>query len=207
MQEDVERSRPTPRKKPQGGRGLPAARPRCPMPDWDWVDEAGWESFPASDPPAIAPARARTGTAAAGAHRDSSTVLDPAEAGALREALDDEYRAWAICDRVVRDFGPERPFVNIRAAEARHIEALRTLFRRYGLAVPESAWPGRVPRYANLREACAAGVEAATENGALYARLLRSSRRPDILAVFRNLQRASERHLPAFRRCLGRDRG
>lgn len=136
------------------------------------------------------------------------SLLDDTERQALYEALDDEYQAWATYDQVIRDFGPERPFTNIRAAEARHIEALRTLFARYGLVMPENSWPNRVPRFASIREACAAGVEAEVANGALYARLLRSTARQDILAVFRNLQRASqERHLAAFRRCLGRGPG
>ena len=60
-------------------------------------------------------------------------------------------------------------------------------------------------RYASLKEACAAGVTAEIANGALYQRLLTSTKRPDILAVFRKLQEASqERHLPAFKRCFER---
>lgn len=136
------------------------------------------------------------------------SVLDDAEEQALRDALDDEYRAWATYDQVIRDLGAERPFINIREAEARHIEALRALFQRYGLQIPENTWPGRVPRFASMREACEAGIAAEIENAALYERLMRSTNRQDILAVFDNLRRASqERHLPAFRRCATRGAG
>ena len=135
-------------------------------------------------------------------------LLAASEIEALREALDDEYRAWATYDQVVRDFGEVPPFSNIRTAEARHIEALCTLYARYDLAVPENPWPGKVTRYASLQEACAAGVAAEIENGALYERLLASTQRPDILTVFRNLQEASQqRHLPAFQRCAERSAG
>jgi hypothetical protein len=135
-------------------------------------------------------------------------VLDEAEIRVLHEALDDEHKAWATYDQVIHDFGPERPFINIRDAEARHIEALRSLFERYGLKVPENPWLGRVPRFASLREACNGGIQAEIANSALYDRLLRSTSREDILAVLRNLQRASqERHLPAFRRGASRGRG
>jgi hypothetical protein len=131
------------------------------------------------------------------------TILDDIEQQALHDALDDEYRAWATYDQVVRDFGPKRPFTNIREAEARHIAALRTLFQRYELEVPENTWPGRVPHYASAREACGAGIKAEIANAVLYERLMRCTSRQDILAVFGNLQRASqERHLPAFRRCV-----
>jgi hypothetical protein len=127
------------------------------------------------------------------------------EIEALREALDDEYRAWATYDQVIVDFGQVPPFSNIRDAEARHIEALRALFARYGLAVPENPWSGKVARYPDPHAACEAGVAAEIENGALYQRLLASTQRPDILTVFRNLQEASqERHLPAFQRCVER---
>jgi hypothetical protein len=128
--------------------------------------------------------------------------LNETEIRALEEALDDEYRAWSTYDQVIRDFGEVRPFINIRAAEARHIEALRALFSRYRLDIPENPWPGKVTRYASLQEACQAGVAAEIENGALYDRLLATTQRPDILTVFRNLREASqENHLPAFRRC------
>jgi hypothetical protein len=134
--------------------------------------------------------------------------LTAPEMEALHAALDDEYRAWATYDQVIADFGEMPPFGNIREAEARHIEALRGLFDRYGLPLPENPWPGKVTRYASLHEACAAGVAAEIENAALYERLLASTRRPDILTVFRNLQEASQqRHLPAFRRCAVRGAG
>jgi hypothetical protein len=135
-------------------------------------------------------------------------TLNEAEVRALHAALDDEYRAWATYDQVIADFGEAQPFSNIREAEARHIEALRALFLRYALAVPANPWPGKVTRYANLHEACEAGVAAEIENAALYERLLASTQRPDILAVFRNLQKASqERHLSAFQRCVERGAG
>jgi hypothetical protein len=127
------------------------------------------------------------------------------EVRALQEALDDEYMAWSTYGQVIADFGEVRPFTNIRDAEARHIEALAALFARYGIALPANPWPGKVPRYASVREACEAGVAAEVANAALYDRLLASTARPDILAVFRNLRAASqERHLEAFRRCAER---
>ena len=136
------------------------------------------------------------------------TDLTPEEISALHEALDDEHRAWATYDQVIRDFGDAPPFANIIGSEARHIEALCTLFDRYGLPVPANPWPGKVTRYPSLQAACEAGVEGEVANGALYERLLASTRRADILNVYRALQEASqERHLPAFQRCASRGGG
>jgi len=133
------------------------------------------------------------------------STLDESEISALHAALDDEYQAWATYDQVIRDFGLVRPFSNIRDAEARHIDALLGLFERYGVPVPTNPWPGRVERYPSLHEACVAAVAAEIANAALYARLLASTTRPDILAVFGNLQEASQqRHLRAFQRCVER---
>lgn len=132
--------------------------------------------------------------------------LSDREITALHDALDDEYQAWATYDQVIADFGEVMPFVNIRDAEARHIEALLLLFRRYGLVVPDNPWPGKVPRFASLREACEAGVAAEVANAALYERLLAATPRSDILTVFQRLQEASQqRHLPAFQRSASRD--
>jgi hypothetical protein len=135
------------------------------------------------------------------------SLLSDTEIRALREALDDEYRAWSTYDQVLRDFGDVRPFNNIREAEGRHIRALAQLFERYYLTMPENPWAGNVPHYKTLREACQAGVAAEIENAGLYERLMASTERHDILEVFGNLQEASqERHLPAFRRCVERGR-
>jgi hypothetical protein len=123
----------------------------------------------------------------------------------LREALDDEYHAWATYDQVIADFGEVAPFLNIRDAEARHIEALRVLYRSFGLQMPENDWPGRVERYPSLQAACEAGVAAEIANAGLYDRLLAVPVRPEIAAVLQRLRQASQdRHLPAFRRCAER---
>jgi hypothetical protein len=131
--------------------------------------------------------------------------LSTKEISALHEALDDEYKAWATYDQVIDDFGPIRPFINIRDAESRHIDALLQIFNDYDLTAPSNNWVGRVPRYEDVQAACAAGVEAEIENGELYGRIIESTAQPDILAVYSNLRDASqERHLPAFQRCLER---
>jgi len=141
----------------------------------------------------------------AGAVALEAGMLTEAEIRALDEALDDEYRAWATYDQVIADFGEVPPFSNIREAEARHIEALCTLYARYGLPVPGNPWPGKVERYASLQAACEAGVAAEVANGEMYERLLGATRRPDILTVLRNLQAVSQqRHLVAFQRCAQR---
>lgn len=128
--------------------------------------------------------------------------LSENEIEVLTEALNDECRAWATYDQVIRDFGAMRPFTNIRDAEARHIEALHTLFIRNGLTVPENPWPGKVEHYASPQAACEAGIAAETANGEMYDRLLGATQRPEILTVLRNLQEVSQqRHLPAFQRC------
>lgn len=130
------------------------------------------------------------------------------EVRVLTEALDDEYRAWATYDQVISDFGEVRPFINIREAEARHIQALLALFASCGLAVPANPWPGKVERYNSLQAACEAGVAAEIANGEMYARLLGQTQREDVLSVLRNLQEASQqRHLPAFQRCAHRGAG
>lgn len=134
--------------------------------------------------------------------------LSEAEIHALHEAMDDEYHSWTTYDQVISDFGEVRPFINIREAEARHMGALRTLFMRYGVPVPENTWVGRVDRYPDIHAACEAAVEAEIANGEMYERLLTQTTREDILTVLGNLQAASQqRHLRAFQRCVQRGAG
>ncbi len=131
--------------------------------------------------------------------------LNAAERDALAAALDDEYKSHETYRQVIRDFGAVRPFINIVEAEARHISALLALFEHYGVAPSENRWEGKQPRFASVHAACVAGVQGEIENVALYDRLLRSTRRVDILDVFQSLRSASQdRHLPAFQRCAQR---
>lgn len=135
-------------------------------------------------------------------------LLSPLEVAHLSAALDDEYQARATYAQVIADFGDVRPFSNIVEAEDRHAQALIAIFERYGVPVPDDTWPGRVPRYGSLREACEAGVAAEIANAGLYDQLLSGTDRSDIREVYENLREASqERHLPAFQRCAERDAG
>jgi hypothetical protein len=134
-------------------------------------------------------------------------TLSAKEVDGLLKALDDEYKAWATYDGVIRDFGEIRPFINIRGAEGRHIDALVALFRAYELTPPANSWPGNVERFDSVRSACAAAVQGEIDNAGLYERLLQSTDRPDIQRVYRNLMDASQkRHLPAFQRCMERSK-
>ncbi len=136
-----------------------------------------------------------------------SNMLEHAERMALEAALDDEYKSHAAYDQVIRDFGPQRPFINVVEAEARHISALLGLFDKYAIAAPANRWAGSAPRYASIAEACTASVQGEIDNVALYDRILGSTRRADILDIFQALRAASqERHLPAFQRCAARIR-
>jgi hypothetical protein len=132
----------------------------------------------------------------------SAGELSESEIEALGMALDDEYKAWSVYDQVIADFGAVRPFTSIQQAEEKHIAALVTLFDRYGLSVPANEWPGNVPSFDTLTEACEAGVQAEIENAALYDQLFSMVDNRDIIRVFTSLQQASlTKHLPAFERC------
>lgn len=134
--------------------------------------------------------------------------VDEKTIGALREALDDEYKARATYQSVIDRFGPVRPFVNIIEAEERHANALLRLFERFGMEPPKDRWAGQVPAPSSLAEACKAGVEAEIENAAMYARLLAQVSDTRVRDVLTRLQQASQqRHLPAFRRCAERRSG
>lgn len=131
--------------------------------------------------------------------------LSVQEHQALAEALDDEYKSHETYQQVIHDFGPVRPFINIVEAEARHISALLALFAKYAVPPPANRWAGQAPCFAGIHEACVAGVQSEIDNVAIYDRLLRATKRSDLLDVFHALRSASQdRHLPAFQRCAQR---
>lgn len=126
----------------------------------------------------------------------------------LRNALDDERKAEAVYRAVIEKFGEIRPFINIIDAERRHSAAIERQMQRLGLDVPVNQWEGKVEAPASLAAACEMAVQAEIENIALYDRLIPGIGDQAVRKVLQNLQDASRNnHLPAFRRCLAREKG
>ena len=133
------------------------------------------------------------------------TAVTDTTAAVLAEALDDEYKARATYRNVIEKFGPIRPFINIVEAEDRHANALLRQFARLGLQPPADAWAGNIEAPTSFKAACEAAIAGEIENAAMYDRLLAVVDDPIVRDVLLNLQDASQnRHLPAFRRQLGR---
>jgi hypothetical protein len=128
---------------------------------------------------------------------------NPGVLAAMEEAIQDEYRAELIYQKVLDDFGSVRPFVNIINAEVRHSQSLASLYLSRGLPVPESRWSATdIPGYPSVIEACQAGVRAEIENAEIYAKYMDLDLPADVRWVFENNQWASlQKHLPAFQRC------
>jgi hypothetical protein len=131
------------------------------------------------------------------------TVVTSDLLAALDLGIQDEYRAEAIYQGVVNDFGPVLPFTMVLTAELRHSSTIAQLYAKRGLPAPVSqSTVNTVPHFATVREACAAGVVAERENIALYDRLLGGELPDDVRQVFSNNRRASlDNHLPAFVGC------
>ena len=128
-------------------------------------------------------------------------------ANILLDALEDERKAEATYAAVIEKFGPVRPFSNIIEDEQRHAAALERQLARLGIDVPPDPWTGKVAAPASLAQACESAVQGEIENIALYDRLIPMVDDPAARQVMENLQAASrERHLPAFRQCLERER-
>lgn len=125
---------------------------------------------------------------------------------ALRSALDDEYKAFATYDAVISQFGSSRPFSMIIRAEESHIASLKSLFDKYGIAIPENEYVGSVEVASSLGANCSVGVQAEIVNAALYREELLPAvaEYSDITSVFTRLMNASQdKHLPAFQTCAG----
>jgi hypothetical protein len=133
----------------------------------------------------------------------TSVAADARLTAALGRAIQDEYRAEAIYQGVLNDFGQVQPFVNVLTAEERHSAAIGRLFTARGLAVPvSSSTVATMPRFATVRAACAAGAAAERENVAMYDELLGADLPADARQVFSNNRIASlANHLPAFEQC------
>lgn len=129
--------------------------------------------------------------------------LDAKTQQALIDAINDEYKARAVYQKVVDTYGDVRPFSSIIKAETTHVELLLPLFEKYGVVVPEDNWYEKVPVYATLQDACQGGVDAEIENAGMYDEFFAFVQEQDILDTFTRLRDASQdKHLPAFQRCV-----
>ena len=128
-------------------------------------------------------------------------TLDDKEVQALKDTLDDEYKARETYEQVIHDFGEVRPFINIVEAEARHASALLNLFEKYGISPPPNRCAGKAPHFLSIYEACGTCIQNEIENVEIYDRALKSSRRPGIFTIYQVLGSTSkDLHLPAFQR-------
>ncbi|MEZ6255195.1 MAG: hypothetical protein R3B92_00230 [Patescibacteria group bacterium] len=125
-------------------------------------------------------------------------------ANALDKAIEDEYKAYATYESVIKKFGNVRPFIMIIRAEEQHISSLKSIYDKYGLEIPENTYTGTIEAPTTLADACSIGVTAEIANSELYkTQLLPTvSAYSDITGVFTKLMNASaQNHLPAFEKC------
>jgi len=132
-----------------------------------------------------------------------NSKITGSEVAALNLAINDEYKARAVYEKVLEDFGEIKPFKDIIKAENNHIKALEKLFKEYDLEILEDNWSAKVTSYNSIKEACEAGRNAEIENVELYDMLFTMVEKKNIITAFENLQSASRsNHLPAFETCL-----
>lgn len=138
--------------------------------------------------------------------RSGTLTASPEVEEALLEALtgpEGEYAAYSMYDAVIETYGEVEPYVTIREAEARHIEALQRQLDKYGIDYPtDNPYLGQVEAPESLEAAAKAWADGEIANVELYDRLLEqvpADEYPDVVRVFENLRRASlEAHLPMF---------
>ncbi len=144
--------------------------------------------------------RQPTNYGAKGALNDTSLTLPQM----LTYALQDEHLAQSRYKNVLQTFGDIRTFARIKEAELRHIYALLPLFEKYQVPIPEDISQSFVKTPGNVKSAFAASVEGEVDNIAMYEKFLAYELPNDIRMVFTQLLNASQNHLAAFERGLGR---
>ena len=89
-----------------------------------------------------------------------SNAINQATKDALNATIQDEYKAQAIYERVLTDFGASTiPFKNIIRAEEKHAQSLANVMDNYAMDVPQNNFKiTDFPSFATVKEACAAGL-------------------------------------------------
>lgn len=118
---------------------------------------------------------------------------------------DGEYMAAAQYAAVIDEFGDVQPYVNIRAAELRHANALTRQLARFGVTAPDNPYLGTVSAPETLEDAAKAWAVGEVANVEMYDTLLGQTNDPGLVRVLTNLRRASqEAHLPMFEAAAAR---
>ncbi len=177
----------------------PGASPATPT-----VTAATTAATPTASGTTTSPAASGTTTSPAASGTPAAPAnVDTAAEKAAWEALmspDGEYAAYAAYSAVIDKYGQVEPYVTIRSAEQRHIDALVRQLSRTDVTVPANPYLGVIPAPASLKEAALAWAEGERDNVALYDRLLRAVTTDSRLTkVLGNLRAASQdSHLPLF---------
>lgn len=110
-----------------------------------------------------------------------------------------EYAAYAMYSAVIDKYGSVEPYVTIREAEGRHIQALIRQLSRFGIEVPENPYLGKVLAPDDLKTAAEAWAVGEIANVELYDELLSQTTDSNLIRVFNNLRASSnDQHLPLF---------
>lgn len=131
-----------------------------------------------------------------------SNEISEATTAMLIAAIEDEYKAQAEYEALIKTFGAVKPFTNIVEAEASHIKALEALFVMYNVSVPENNGALLVAVPNTLTEALQIGIDAEIKNIAIYEGFLQQNLPQEIKETFTSLMNASQNHLDAFQRKL-----
>jgi hypothetical protein len=137
------------------------------------------------------------------------TVDQKAELAAMAE---EEKVAHDLYVALAEDYPELRQFANIAKAELQHLTAVRTLMDRYGIDDPTAGYADGTFKtkafqamYDNLlkgatdsTKALAAGIAVEQADIADLKAATAGVTAPDVLQVYTNLLRGSERHLAAF---------
>jgi len=130
----------------------------------------------------------------------TTVPLSDYEKQALNIAIDEEYKAKAIYQKVTATFGAISPFSTIVRDEQMHINWLANLHAKYGLTIPSDSWSGNViQEFSSKQQACEIGAQAEFDNAAVYDQMIPQVSHSDIISTFTKLRDVSRyRHLPAF---------
>lgn len=151
-------------------------------------------------------------TATAGEETYGAENVTPQKSYTIEEmlnyALEDEYKARAEYELIIKKMDGDRPFTNILKAEETHIALLKPLFEEYGVQLPEDEAAAHTVLFESIDQALETGVQAKIDNIAMYKQFLAQDLPADLENAFTRLKSASESHLEAFQQALsggGRD--